>query len=493
MRTLDALAAVIAFFEERRGRLYGFRFRDRADARSCAPSQTPGPADQRIGTGDGATLAFQLVKTYGAAHAPYERIIAKPVAGSVRVAVDGVEQAPTAFACDPATGLVTFAAGHVPATGAAITAGFAFDVPVRFDTDELDIDLSAFEAGAIPQIPLVEIVRPLPRDPPDATGEGTPSPDVVTPHRRFAVSPLPWESESPCAIPRLAAHLERGATTLCHCWKLLRRDGAAFGFTDHDRDLAFGGTIFAARTGLEAAEATAELGFAVGGGEVSGALVSAGITEDDLAAGLFDDASVETWLVNWADPAERLLLDVGVDRRDPPRRRRFRRRAARRHAPPRRGARPALPRDLRGRSRRREMRHRPRRSRRSPRRARRSGPTVRSASRRRIFRPLPRAGSRAASSSGSRGANAGLAVEIKAHRLAGGEAELDLWQRAARPIAVGDTFRVTAGCDKRFATCGAKFANVANFRGFPHMPGNDFVLRLALQGEPGMDGGSLFR
>ena len=158
VRTLDALAAVIAFFEERRGRLYGFRFRDRADALSCAPSQTPGPADQRIGTGDGATLAFQLVKTYGAAHAPYERIIAKPAAGSVRVAVGGVEQGPTAFACDPATGLVTFAAGHVPASGAAITAGFAFDVPVRFDLDELDIDLSAFEAGAIPQIPLVEIV-----------------------------------------------------------------------------------------------------------------------------------------------------------------------------------------------------------------------------------------------------------------------------------------------------------------------------------------------
>jgi uncharacterized protein (TIGR02217 family) len=158
VRTLDALAAVIAFFEERRGRLYGFRFRDRADALSCAPSHTPGPDDQRIGTGDGATLAFQLVKTYGAAHAPYERIIAKPVAGSVRVAVGGVEQSSTAFACDPATGLVTFAAGHVPATGAAITAGFAFDVPVRFDLDELDIDPSAFEAGAIPQIPLVEIV-----------------------------------------------------------------------------------------------------------------------------------------------------------------------------------------------------------------------------------------------------------------------------------------------------------------------------------------------
>src|SRR3712207_3838310 len=110
----------------------------------------------------------------------------------------------------------------------------------------------------------------------------------------------------------LAAHLEGGATTLCHAWKLVRRDGAAFGFTDHDRDLAFGGTIFAARTGLDAAEATAELGFAVGGGEVSGALVSAGLTESDLAAGLYDDASVETWLVNWTDSEERLLLDVAT-------------------------------------------------------------------------------------------------------------------------------------------------------------------------------------
>ena len=86
--------------------------------------------------------------------------------------------------------------------------------------------------------------------------------------------------------PNLAAHLTDGATTLCHCWRLIRRDGAAFGFTDHDRDLVVSGTTYAARSGLEAAEASAELGFAVGGGEVAGALVSAGITEDDIASGL---------------------------------------------------------------------------------------------------------------------------------------------------------------------------------------------------------------
>ena len=158
VRTLDALHAVLAFFEERRGRLYGFRFRDRADCRSGPPSQVPAATDQRIGTGDGATATFQLVKTYGAEHAPYVRTIAKPVAGTVRVAVGGTEQPPSAFSCDVTTGLVTFLPGHMPFAGAAVTAGYEFDVPVRFDTDDLDIDLSAFTAGAIPQIPLVEIV-----------------------------------------------------------------------------------------------------------------------------------------------------------------------------------------------------------------------------------------------------------------------------------------------------------------------------------------------
>jgi uncharacterized protein (TIGR02217 family) len=157
VRTLDALHVVLGFFEERRGRLYGFRFRDRIDWRSGPPSRSPLPADQRIGTGDGAMRSFPLVKTYGSAHAPYARPIAKPVGGTVRVALNGVEQAlGPAVNCDPATGLLTFVAA--PAPGVAITAGFDFDVPVRFDTDELDIDLSAFEAGAIPKIPLVEIV-----------------------------------------------------------------------------------------------------------------------------------------------------------------------------------------------------------------------------------------------------------------------------------------------------------------------------------------------
>jgi len=110
--------------------------------------------------------------------------------------------------------------------------------------------------------------------------------------------------------PALAARLEAGATTLCRCWTLRRADGAVLGFTDHDRDIPLNGTLHAARTGLEAAEASAELGFAVSGGDVSGALTSLGLTEADIAGGLYDGASVETWLVDWSEPSARLLLDV---------------------------------------------------------------------------------------------------------------------------------------------------------------------------------------
>jgi uncharacterized protein (TIGR02217 family) len=157
VKTLDALSAVVAFFEERRGRLHGFRWRDRVDHSSAAPGVTVGAIDQVIGSGDGDTAIFQLGKIYGAAYAPYRRPIVKPVSGSVRVAVGGAEVGADDFTCDAASGLVTFAPGHIPPPGAAVTAGFLFDVPVRFDTDYLEIDLAAFSAGVIPKIPLIEI------------------------------------------------------------------------------------------------------------------------------------------------------------------------------------------------------------------------------------------------------------------------------------------------------------------------------------------------
>lgn len=158
VKTHQALSQAIAFFEERRGRLHGFRWRDRLDHSSAAPDAAIGAQDQIVGYGDGATATFALSKTYGADYAPYQRPIEKPVAGSVRIAVAGVEVTEgAAFTVNAASGIVTFLAGHIPAASAVVTAGFLFDVPVRFDTDYLEVDLSAFAAGAIPKIPLVEI------------------------------------------------------------------------------------------------------------------------------------------------------------------------------------------------------------------------------------------------------------------------------------------------------------------------------------------------
>jgi uncharacterized protein (TIGR02217 family) len=158
VRSLADLSAVIAFFEERRGRLYGFRFKDRTDCRSSVTGAPPQAGDQVLGTGDGVRRDFPLIKTYGAAFAPYQRPITKPIAGSVLVKVGAVlAVAGTDYDVDATTGLVTFRVGKAPALGAAVTAGFEFDVPVRFDTDRLEINLAAFNAGDIPAIPLIEI------------------------------------------------------------------------------------------------------------------------------------------------------------------------------------------------------------------------------------------------------------------------------------------------------------------------------------------------
>ncbi|WP_018389880.1 DUF2460 domain-containing protein [Ancylobacter sp. FA202] len=158
VKSLAQLSSVVAFFEERRGRLFGFRWRDRLDHASGAPGAAVTPLDQVLGTGTGAQSQFALAKTYGGAHAPYRRPIAKPVAGSVRVAVNGVERvAGTHFTLDASSGTLTFLPGHVPAVSVSVTAGFLFDVPVRFDTDFLEVNLTAFEAGAIPRIPILEI------------------------------------------------------------------------------------------------------------------------------------------------------------------------------------------------------------------------------------------------------------------------------------------------------------------------------------------------
>ncbi|MEM1428780.1 MAG: DUF2460 domain-containing protein [Pseudomonadota bacterium] len=156
VRSLDDIETLIAFFEARRGRLFGFRWRDWADWRSCAASSSVSEMDQGIATGDGAETVFPLCKHYASGGQDYSRVIGKPVAGTVRVSVDGTElnEGPD-WTIDLATGLLVFAAP--PAAGAAIAAGYEFDVPVRFDTDRLEISYAGFAAGDVPNVPVVEI------------------------------------------------------------------------------------------------------------------------------------------------------------------------------------------------------------------------------------------------------------------------------------------------------------------------------------------------
>ena len=155
LRSLDDMAVLTSFFEARRGRLHGFRFRDFADCKSCAPGSAIGPLDQTLGEGDGTRTEFQLVKRYGEDEDPLERRIAKPVAGTVRIAIDGVDLDSGAFAVDAATGLVALDA---PASaGAAVTAGFEFDTPVRFDADRIEVTLESFDAGRMAAVPLIEV------------------------------------------------------------------------------------------------------------------------------------------------------------------------------------------------------------------------------------------------------------------------------------------------------------------------------------------------
>jgi uncharacterized protein (TIGR02217 family) len=156
IRRADDLAGVVAFFEARNGRLHGFRFKDWSDYKSGLPSNVPSPLDQPLGTGDGATSTFQLVKHYTSGAQEWTRTITKPVSGSVRVALGGVEQA-SGWSVETTTGLVTFAAP--PGAGVAVTAGFEFDVPVRFDSDTLDVILDIERLGSITSIPLVELRR----------------------------------------------------------------------------------------------------------------------------------------------------------------------------------------------------------------------------------------------------------------------------------------------------------------------------------------------
>ena len=156
LRSLDDMAALIAFFEARGGQLHGFRWKDWSDYKSCLPSREVGFDDQLIGHGDGRRVAFSLSKLYRSGHAGYRRPIAKPVEGTVKVAIGGVEKFETIdFSIDHATGIVVL--NDAPMMEAPVTAGFEFDVPVRFDTDRIAVSVASFQAGDVPQVPVIEV------------------------------------------------------------------------------------------------------------------------------------------------------------------------------------------------------------------------------------------------------------------------------------------------------------------------------------------------
>lgn len=285
----------------------------------------------------------------------------------------------------------------------------------------------------------------------------------------------------------LAAHLASGATTLCHGWRLTRRDGVVLGFTDHDRDLVLDGLTLAAASGIAGSESASAAGLAVTGAELSGALSDAALDADDLAAGRYDGATIDLLLVNWQEPAQHVLLRRGTlgevrcadgaftaeiralaDALNQTRGRRFATTCDADLGDARCGVHLAA----------------------AAHAATATVSAVEGALRVRVaglsgFADGAFARGRLRFTSG---ANAGFVTEVKSHLADGEGAALRLWQRPPFAVAAGDALALTAGCDKRFSTCRDRFANALNFRGFPHMPGNDFVLTVAIPGEGGYDG-----
>jgi uncharacterized phage protein (TIGR02218 family) len=286
-----------------------------------------------------------------------------------------------------------------------------------------------------------------------------------------------------------AAHIAGGVTTLCHCWRVERKDGTVMGFTDHSADLVIDGVTYKAATGFTATAIEDDLGLAVSNLDVDGALSSAAITEDDLNAGLYDGAAVRITRVNWQDPTQYVVLRSGtigqVSRGET-----------------------AFTAELRG----------------------LTAPLDQTAGR--VFQrtcawnlgdarckiDLTAAANHGsgtvasvlsnfdftasglssfASGTFSRGKitwtsgdNAGLEIEAKAFSQGSPNSRLTLFLPIPRAMQVGDTFTITAGCDKTIDTCRDRFSNAVNFGGFPDMPGNDFALSYATQGSDN-DGGSL--
>ena len=276
--------------------------------------------------------------------------------------------------------------------------------------------------------------------------------------------------------PAFAAHLASGATTLCWCWRLTRRDGAKLGFTDHDRPLTFDATTFEAASGFSASEIKDTIGLSVDNLEVTSAITSDALAEADLASGLYDDAAVEIFRVNWSDTNQRVLMRSGslgeVRRSGIAFSAEVRGLAHYLQQPKGRLYQYTCDADL-GDSRCTIDRTAP---------VYRGLGTVLAVASTRSFT----ATGLTAYASGwftrglltfTSGAAAAQSIEVKSHTLSPSNVvTIELWSPARLPLSTGQTFTITAGCDKHLTTCTSKFANAVNFRGFPHMPGNDFMV-----------------
>lgn len=288
----------------------------------------------------------------------------------------------------------------------------------------------------------------------------------------------------------LAAHLEGDATTVCHCWRVTRRDGAVVGLTEHDRDLVVAGSVYLAASGFAASDSEAGNGLSVDAGEVTGGFSADAIVEADVLAGRFDGARVETFLVNWAAPEEHILLrveEIGEVVRAGGAFRAELRRVTHRLG------------QAQGRvySRRCDAAFGDSRC-----GVDASGPAYRAAGAvvavlgeaRLVVSGLDgfaagafRHGSLAFSSGG----NAGGVADIEDHRREGAQVLVSLWLPPPVAVAAGDAFVATVGCDKSFSMCRSRFGNGVNFRGFPHMPGSDFAFGYA-DGDTVHDGRALY-
>ena len=288
----------------------------------------------------------------------------------------------------------------------------------------------------------------------------------------------------------LRQHMAEEATTLCHAWRVTRRDGVVLGFTDHDHDLTFDNTDFLAASGLAATDWESAAGLSAPSGEVAGALSSDAISETDVAAGKYDGAKVELFVVNWANPGQRMrlkILEIGevthaegffkaemrslAHRLDESRGRIYSRRCDATFGDARCGKNAGSG-DFRA-----------------------TGTVGAVASVTRIsangIGGFPPGFFRYGVIRFTSGANAGISADIDSHQDAGGAAILVFWLPLAVAPEPGDRFDITAGCDKTFSTCKRKFNNHRNFRGFPHMPGADFAYGY-VDGESVHDGGPLY-